>query len=192
MSSELEIKRGSDTLVVSFGGSSLKFAHIPPFEFLNFISKNFTDVDCSFYIDKHKCFYTKGIDGISKDEDETIEYLKDKIKGYKKVIFLGISAGGYAALLFGSKLNVDKVLVWGAPTLLEQGKYKDLVPVINDTTQYFMRSLRSTMEIHSTEFTKRIEALNKPNVSVNYNKEKPKEMRSDGRLFKVLNEIING
>ena len=92
----------SDTLIISFSGLAKQFGGIPQFEFLNFLNKHFTDINKHFYIDNYQVSYHKGINGLSTNIDETIEYLKNEIKNYKNVIFLGNSAGGYAAILFGS------------------------------------------------------------------------------------------
>ena len=51
-----------------------------------------------FYIDK--CWYHKGIHDITNNIDETVLYFNTIIKAgnYKKVIFMDVSAGGYAAI----------------------------------------------------------------------------------------------
>ena len=56
--------------------------------------------------------------------DDTIEFIKSKItaKKYNKIIGIGCSAGGYAAILFGHLLNFDKVIAFSPQTVLNEKK----------------------------------------------------------------------
>lgn len=77
---------------------------ILPFEFLNYLSVEYTHVcDLLFYVNHYQCWYYKGLTNISSTVDETIRYLQTIIKKhkYEKILFLGTSAGGYASILFG-------------------------------------------------------------------------------------------
>ena len=115
------------------------------FDFFNYLPNNFKNVDLHFYGDLDEYCYHKGIQGISHNIESTVKYLKEKINNrYKKVIFMGLSGGGYAAILFGSLLNVDHVIAFFPTTILVQNrenydkKYKDLRPYINKITQYHL------------------------------------------------------
>lgn len=140
--SEYMIVNGNKNVIVCFGGMKLQMYGIPPFEFLNYLSSNYKDTyDLLFYIDKHQCWYHKGIDGISTTIDETCEYLNTKISQYEKVIFIGTSAGGYAAILFGSLCNVRNVVAFIPQTKLINPisrKYRDLKTIINPNTKYLL------------------------------------------------------
>ena len=94
---------------------------IPPFEFLNYLSSIYKNThDLLFHIDKNQCHYHRGLDGITKNIDETILYLNNMIQHYEKVIFIGVSAGGYAAILFGSLCkNVHHVIGFIPQTILQ-------------------------------------------------------------------------
>ena len=50
--------------------------------------------------------------GVGKGVEEIANFLKDKIKPYKKVIFVGISMGGYASILYGSLCKVNHVIAF--------------------------------------------------------------------------------
>ena len=67
-------------------------------------------------------------------------YLNGKISGYEKVIFMGTSAGGYAAILFGSLCNkVDYVVAFIPKVKLNRpvvAKYSNLNTFINSHTSY--------------------------------------------------------
>jgi predicted esterase YcpF (UPF0227 family) len=146
MSAEKHIHKESNSyLIVCFSGNlNSKFMGGQLFEFHNYLSKTYTNVDLSFFIERHKCFYHMGIDGVTKTIDETALYLTQLInaKNYKHVIFMGCSAGGYASILFGSLCHVDTVIAFIPQTTYKSGmtvsKYYDLKNVINKSTKYIV------------------------------------------------------
>jgi esterase/lipase len=83
---------------------------------LNFLKKNFAECDKYFYIDTKINRYHLWLEGLTTNIDDTVEYLKKIISSYKYVNFIGVSAGGYVAILFGSLLNVTNVIAFIAPT----------------------------------------------------------------------------
>jgi hypothetical protein len=141
---EHRIMNGNRKLIVAFGGLVPKLGGIPAFEFLRYLSSTYKDVDMIFYFDQHQSWYHRGIGGISTNIKGTVLHLNNLIKGYDKVIFIGVSAGGYAAILFGSLCNVHHVMSFIPQTILdcprhrEFSEYKDLKQVINSTTQYLV------------------------------------------------------
>lgn len=94
--------------------------------------------DLHFFTDPHQCWYHKGIKNITNNIDETILYLNNIIEHghYKKVIFMGVSAGGYAAILFGSLCNnINNVISFMPQTRLKNPinlNYSNLKNVINN------------------------------------------------------------
>ena len=190
-----EIK--SDTLVVSFAGHDIMYGGIPRFEFVNFFAKYFREINQHYYIDKHKTSYHKGIDGISKNIDETVEYLRNEIYNYEKVVFLGVSSGGYAAILFGSLLGIDHVVAFIPQTIrfnknIDE-KYRDISKYINNITQYHLYgdlSVTNKSDCHHISHCERIS--NHPNVFINrVERFNLKQMRDSGELFALLNDIIH-
>jgi esterase/lipase len=138
---------------------------------MNYFNKHFPEIDTLFYKDTFSSCYHKGIQDISKNIDETVIYLKDKIKGYNNVIFIGNSGGGYGAILFGSLLNVTTVLVFMPPTILykkdKEEKYRNLAPFINETTNYHIYANLSIKKINDPHHIRHCENINiKPNVKV--------------------------
>jgi hypothetical protein len=137
--SELEKINGNKTIIVCFGGKALKMGGIPPFEFVNYLSSLYlNECDLLFFIDKKQCWYHNGIDGLSKNITETIEYLNKKLDGYNKIIFMGTSAGGYASILFGSLCNnIHSVIAFIPQTFLDypiDPNFKNLNHIINNST----------------------------------------------------------
>jgi hypothetical protein len=131
----LERINGSNTLIVSFGGY-----YCTTFEFKNFLGEHFSHWDQIFLKDSHESNYHKGVSGLSTDVDSTLEYLKKATQGYQTTIFMGNSAGGYAAILFGSLVPVTHVIAFVPQTILykpdKDKRYIDLVPFANPNVKY--------------------------------------------------------
>ena len=135
------IINGNKRLIVCFGGINLRFGGILPFDFLNYLSTNYDNVDFIFVNDLHRCVYQKGLKDITENTDETVAYLDNIIKSgnYDKVLFMGTSTGGYASILFGSLCHIDAVISFVPYTIVKNYtniKYSNLKNIINDTTQY--------------------------------------------------------
>ena len=186
----------SDTLLVSFAGNDIMYGGIPRFDFFNFFAKYFKEINQHFYLDKHKTSYHKGIEGLSKNIDETVEYLRNEIYNYEKVIFLGVSSGGYAAILFGSLLGIDHVIAFIPQTIrLNKNideKYRDISKYINNITQYHIYgdlSVINKNDCHHISHCERIS--NHDNVFIKkVERFNLKQMRDSGELFVIINDII--
>ncbi len=201
--SEHKILSGSKNLIVCFGGMLLKMDLILPFEFLTYLSKIYkNECDLYFFVDKHQRWYHKGLLGISKNIDETVRYLNNIIKkgNYQKVIFMGVSAGGYAAILFGSLCNVTNVVSFKPRTrpspngigLRYQNKFRvidkrygDLKNIINNTTSYILYGDTSIENINDNHHI-----LQCDNLSSFSNVEIIKLPRVDlKQLIKIIDQI---
>lgn len=165
----------SDTIIISFSGrANIKYTKIR-FEFMNFLEKDFKDISRQFYIDTYSNSYHNGIEGFSSSIDETVEYLKGEIAGYKKVIFMGVSQGGYAAILLGSLLSVTAVIAFIPQTYRIQNvnidtKYKDSKPFINNQTHYYLYGDESNTNPHSfhhiSHCERIVDANNRRNITI--------------------------
>ena len=109
-------------LIVSFGGLHRNMGGIPMFEFTNSLSAMNIRSDIMFLKDVSKQRYLGELPGIGINIQHTIAFLKSEIKKYKSVTFMGVSAGGYASILFGSLLKIKSVIAWGPQTDLEYAK----------------------------------------------------------------------
>lgn len=186
---------GADTLVIAFGGMAKVFGGILPFEFLKFMKHHFPTISKIFYIDHHGVWYHKGIRGVSHNIDSTVAHLRKKTMGYKRLVFIGVSAGGYAAILFGSLLGVDHVVSFIPQTHIHLTKkhdvrYKDLLPIINKKTIYHLYAdTQMTEPIHHIHHCERLEHL--PNVHVvRHNGKKIAELRDSGELFTIFKNVF--
>ena len=187
----------SDTLIVSFAGNAKKFGGIDRFEFVNFLEKHFPDFNRHFYTDTYTNSYHDGIFGISNNIDQTVCYLKNEIEKYKNVIFLGVSAGGYAAILFGSLLNITSVIAFIPQTVRRNQsnvdeKYRDIRKYINNSTKYYLYgdlSVSNMNDPHHISHCVRISHF--PNVFITKkNYVNVKEMRNTCELYQILHNII--
>ena len=187
----------SETLVISFAGHDRMFGLIPRFEFVNFMETRFKNISRHFYTDKYLNSYNQGIHEITNNIDETIDYLRNEIKNYKNVICLGVSSGGYAAILFGSLLNINYVLAFIPQTLRRNKnideKYRDISKFINETTKYYLYgdlSVSDVMNCHHISQCERIShhsnvfLIKKKYINL-------KEMRDTGELYAILNSMVN-
>ncbi len=200
--SELFIKgteSNNKTLIISFAG--IRTLKNIQFEFVNSLNRMYPNCDKLFYLDKTSQWYIDGIPPITKSVEETTQHISDKIKKYQKVCFIGHSAGGYAAILYGSLLNVHHVLAFIPQTNLQKIKedifnddnikYIDLKKYINNKTKYKLIGDKTDNDpCHSIEQCNHIKDFD--NVEIIY-KEKVdiKEIRDSGELKELILEFVN-
>jgi hypothetical protein len=198
--SELKIINGNKILIVSFGGCALQFGGLIPFEFLNYLSSTFSDMcDLYFFVDKDQCWYHKGIKGITNNIDETVLYLNDIVENgnYKRVLFMGTSAGGYGAILFGSLCNnVNNVISFIPQTIIENPinlKYSNLKNVINKNTSYLLygdKSVKNNNDSHHISHCENLEHFQ--NVKIIKGEHCIlKELRDNGYIKTLIESIIS-
>jgi pimeloyl-ACP methyl ester carboxylesterase len=128
------------TLFVTFAGmtgirktlSSLKqtlgFESSHSFEFVKSLQEK--DCDALFLRDRQRAYYHYGIRGIGDNIDEAATFLTEFIRkrNYGLVVTLGHSMGGYASILFASKISADICISIAAPSFLDstnRAAYKD-------------------------------------------------------------------
>lgn len=209
----IEIK-GSKHLVVIFGGINQGIG-IPVFEFFNILKEK--EIDKVFIRDFNQMWYLKGVD----EEVNSFENLKtrlgDIIKKYNKVTFLGNSMGGFAAILFGTLLNVDNVIAFSAQTFINRrqrfwsfdkrwekqikkihdaqlhSEYQDLKTVINNhpNSKTKINIYYSSKDRLDRKHSKRLRSFK--NVSLNsFSKGGHaviRELRDSGELHQILTQL---
>jgi hypothetical protein len=65
-------------------------------------------------------YFFNGIDGTYDSMEKVLGKLSEYISGYTKTVFMGNCGGGHAAILFGTMLNVDKVIGFNTVSYLDQ------------------------------------------------------------------------
>ena len=195
--SELEKRNGNKILICCFGGMALQMGGIPPFEFVNYLSSIYIDCcDLLFYVDKDQCCYHKGLDGISTSIEGTVTYLNDKINGYEKVIFMGTSAGGYAAILFGSLCTkVDHVIAFIPKVKLNKPvnkEYSNISKFVNCHTKYTLigdTSIRSVNDNHHISQCEILEEFENVRV-IRIHRVDLKRLRDTGVIKEIIDAIL--
>ena len=196
---EHKIINGNKNLVICFGGMALKFGGILPFEFLNYLSSIYSEsCDLIFYIDTQQCWYHRGIRGITNNIQDTVAYLNSVVSDakYEKVIFMGTSAGGYGAILFGSLCdNVDNVVAFIPQTIIKDPvdvRYSNLRNVINDSTVYFLygdKSIEDEADEHHISHCENIGCF--PNVDIIKGEGcNMKKLRDEGFIKEKIDSVI--
>ncbi len=109
----------ADALVVTFGGLSNSVGEIPPFEFGRVLDRAGPSQKL-FLRDHEQAWYHRGVRGVAPDIEGVAAALRAEIDAVDpaRTVFLGSSAGGYAALLFGSLLGATTIHVFGAQTFV--------------------------------------------------------------------------
>ena len=110
----------SDVLLMTFGGMSGKLG-IPFFEFFGVISKLDCPVKRAYVRDLNQAWYHLGAPGVGETIDEIAATLRGVIEeaAVRRVVTVGHSAGGYAAILFGALLGADRSIAFSPPTSLD-------------------------------------------------------------------------
>jgi hypothetical protein len=146
--SEIWVPESNQLLIALSGFGSFNRAW-EPFNFMALTRKY--QVNRIFLRDLRQTWYHCGIAGLTKNIDDTAEYLTQVIgrRGIEKVVVLGTSAGGYAGLIIGWLIEAAEVHVIVPQSFIDAGnrvEYQDLhkdeqMPLIYDypdaCSQYF-------------------------------------------------------
>jgi predicted 2-oxoglutarate/Fe(II)-dependent dioxygenase YbiX len=119
-----------DTLLVLFAGMGWKDCR-PTFIFYNFLKK-YKNIDKLFLRDtgpkntQQICcrYYMLGFRNNTNNLQESIDFVSSLInrEKYKKVYGMGVSAGGFASILYGHLLKFDKVIAFSPQVVLNKKK----------------------------------------------------------------------
>lgn len=107
-----------DHLIVMF--SSTAAARKGDFDFKDF-AKDLPQTILFLRDDDIRTGYHNGINGLSSNPDETVEFLRyfrNKLAP-KRVTMFGTSIGGYGALMFGFLLGVDEIVTAGTVSYID-------------------------------------------------------------------------
>jgi hypothetical protein len=114
---QVDLSPGSDTLIVAFTGKAAKFNMIQPFDF--FQLTGLLHYHRILIREPWHYVYLRGIDqtgleGLKVRLQEEIQRI-----GAKRVIFMGVSSGGFISLLLGHLLQPDYVHAFSPFTYLD-------------------------------------------------------------------------
>jgi hypothetical protein len=142
-----------------------------------------------FVRDIFKQWYIAGINVEINSPEKLLDFLRQETKGYK-IITLGSSAGGYAAVLYGSLLNADQVMAFNPqfeiksllirsvedinPLLFRLkndfvSHYYDIFGCINgDIDIYYFYSSKSVWDMEQYEHIKDLKKIHKISFSTSH------------------------
>jgi len=185
----------SDTLIIIFTGHPRVISKAIRYDFFNTIENHFNHVNRHYYVDKYENSYHQGIEGLSVNIDETVSYLQNEIKPYKNIVFIGVSSGGYAAILFGSLLNITSVIAFIPQTIRIKKnideKYRDISPYINKTTKYYIygdTKISDKLNPHHIHHCDRISHHSNVFITKKHGMDIG-NMRDDGELIRILQNV---
>jgi hypothetical protein len=127
----------SPTLLIAFGGLRGKMG-VLPFEF--FRATGDISVKRLFVRDLRQAWYHRGIPGHGTTLLEVAQALEELLarQPVERLVVAGNSAGGYAALVFGTLLGADAALCFAPQTTLDLG---DLARIGDDRWDEYLRPL---------------------------------------------------
>lgn len=138
------------------------------------------DLDVLFLRNQFK-WYLGGLNGIGKNINHTLAFLKKEFAKYDVVLCAGISSGGYASLLFGSILKVNEVITFDAQTDLEYC-------IDNLSQSNFSNGLKKQKSLHFSTWSKYNKVAESLNDDVLYNA----YYRGDGNCIDKDCKIVHG
>ena len=108
-----------DVLFIVFGGYGGGI-YMPPFEFYNILNRLRLPVNMLYVRDLHQMWYFNGLKGVTKSLEDTAQFLRWEIDSQSpnKVVTIGASMGGYAAILFGGLLCADLSIAFAPQTCI--------------------------------------------------------------------------
>jgi pimeloyl-ACP methyl ester carboxylesterase len=117
------IDHQSDTTIVCFAGLALGFVGLPSYEFRKALGEADGRFNLIFIRDIRRFWYhltpygeTNGLDFYTQQIQALVTQLKTR-----RLITVGVSAGGYAAMYFGWRLQADQVIAFSPQTDLIGG-----------------------------------------------------------------------
>ena len=114
----LDMETDSRTLLVLFGGIAGGVS-MPVFEFFRLASE--LPVKKVFLRDPRRAWYQRGTPGIGDSSASVQRFLEAAIERAEadRVVMVGASAGGFAALLYGTQCAVDEVMAFSPQTFID-------------------------------------------------------------------------
>jgi len=121
--SPIEVEdRGGKITILAFAGMLTSLA-MPKAEFFKSLSGN-KDVNIVFLKDFKQAWYQCGLLGLTKDIIETADFLKKSLPiTTEKIVTLGTSSGGFAAILFGCLLGAQESISFAPQTFLNKREF---------------------------------------------------------------------
>ncbi|MCF3640126.1 hypothetical protein LXM94_09110 [Rhizobium sp. TRM95111] len=115
------VGRGSRRCVVVFSSFAARDYGPDAYSFFPHLKPHFNEADFLFIKDARNQWYNRGLCEIADTADELTKWLASKISAYDETSFFGSSMGGYAALLFGGRVQTQHIVAIAPQTFLRKG-----------------------------------------------------------------------
>ena len=134
------INNNTNTLFIIFNSNNY---NSNKFEFENYLNNFFEDKNPPSFLylrDVYLQWYYNGIQGFSKNYQETIDKINDykNLYNFQNILCIGSSSGGYASLYFGCKLNANHIICFSPQIELSRSTtlyYNKFRRIFNKFTQ---------------------------------------------------------
>ena len=151
-----ERKKG---IVIVFGGLSDKYSFPAATLDHAFAHLGLTAI---YLKDFSRLIYLNGVEGLGHNYKDTLSALSLTIQGLpgpaRPLHTFGMSAGSYAAMIYGAALGANKSLVFSPPAGLSEDTDKH----VNETrSRVVLRRIRSNVNLDNFELSESLEAANK-------------------------------
>ncbi|HEV7527161.1 MAG TPA: hypothetical protein VGP92_19555 [Acidimicrobiia bacterium] len=115
-----DLDGSGDTAIIAFGGLWMRMGGLPPFEFFGQLDG--VPSGLVFVRDLEQSWYQLGIRGAADDIRASAKWLSDLLEthGIQRTICVGCSAGGFAAIVFGSLIGAAEIHAFGAQTTIDR------------------------------------------------------------------------
>jgi hypothetical protein len=118
----VDLEHDGPTLVVAFAGLRGFLGGFPAFEFRKILSS--VDVKSAYFRDHYAAWYHRGVVDIGPGIESVLRRLRELQQEAQRVVMIGNSAGGYAALLFGALLGCE-AYAFSPQTFIEPDLLRD-------------------------------------------------------------------
>jgi len=111
---------GADTTIVVFGGTDGCFSYLP-FGHLDALISAYR-ANVIYLRDYRSLAYFEGVSSLAPNAEQTVVRLRDILERHetRRVITVGCSVGGFAAIRYGAQLGAQAAITFGAPTTLDK------------------------------------------------------------------------
>jgi hypothetical protein len=115
-----DFSSGSKSVIVAFGGLFTRMGGIPPFEFFGQLDGVATAR--VFIRDLEQAWYQCGVQGVAPDIRSSAHWLGELLRENEidRIVCIGCSAGGFAAMIFGALLGADEVHAFAPQTSIRR------------------------------------------------------------------------
>jgi pimeloyl-ACP methyl ester carboxylesterase len=194
----------SDTVIVAFSSRGAENGHFHFFE----LGRVVPEPAKLLVRDPSENWYNTGLPGVGDTVDDIAKRIKKEIAklGVKRILTIGSSMGGYAAILFGCMIGAERVIALVPQTLLDPGlpqrrppadvrlQVADLKPIISETPQtridlvVALNDLLDVFHAQRVASLPSVRILGLPGVGHSFGE----ELNEERKYYPLITDLIEG